>query len=344
MPPRRVLIAAALAGLASPARAMPAAEWDAFKARFLHRDGRVVDTGNGGVSHTEGQGWGLLFAVAFDDPPAFQAILDWTVDTLRRSQDALHAWRYVPGEANPVPDANNATDGDLFIAMALFRAARRWSRPAYAAKARAIAQDVLRLLVRRAGHRTLLLPGEQGFETQDAFVVNPSYYVFPALQELAAHTRDPLWMTVQSDGLALMRGGRFGRWMLPPDWLQISHTNGTLDPAAGRPPRFSYDAIRVPLYLSWAGRGSTEVVEAFRAYWAQQLPDPPAWVDLVTGAVAPYAAVSGMRAVGELLLAPAAVADVSPTFPPVAAAPDYYSAALILLARIAWQERHRPKS
>ena len=344
MPSRRALVAAALAGLARPARAVPVAEWDAFKARFLHPDGRVVDTGNGGVSHTEGQGWGLLFAVAFDDPAAFQAILVWTADTLRRSRDALHAWRYVPGEANPVPDVNNATDGDLFIAMALFRAARRWSRPAYAAKAQAIAHDVLRLLVRRASPRTLLLPGVQGFETRDAFVVNPSYYVFPALQELAAHTRDPLWMTVQSDGLALMRDGRFGRWMLPPDWLQVSRTSGTLEPANGWPPRFSYDAIRVPLYLSWAGRTPMSVDEAFRAYWAQQLPDPPAWVDLVTGEVAPYAAPPGMRAVGEFSLAPIAVPDVPPSFPSAATAPDYYSAALILLARIAWQESHRSKS
>ena len=343
MPSRRLLIAAALAGLASPARAMPSAEWDAFKARFLHPDGRVVDTGNGGVSHTEGQGWGLLFAVAFDDPAAFQAIMDWTADTLRRSQDALHAWRYMPSEANPVPDANNASDGDLFIAMALFRAARRWSRPAYAARAKAIAHDVLRLLVRRAGPRMLLLPGEQGFETQDGFVVNPSYYVFPALQELAAHTRDPLWMTVQSDGLALMRDGRFGRWMLPPDWLQVSRANGTLEPASGWPPRFSYDAIRVPLYLSWAGRTSTSVDEAFRTYWAQQLPDPPAWVDLVTGEAAPYAAPPGMRAVGEFSLAPA-TPDVPLSFPSAATAPDYYSAALILLARIAWEESHRSKS
>lgn len=344
MPSRRKLVLAALAGLARPAWGMPGAEWEAFKARFLHPDGRIVDTGNGGVSHTEGQGWGLLFAVAFDDPAAFQAILDWTAGTLCRSQDALHSWRYVPDAANPVSDANNATDGDLFIAMALFRAARRWSHPAYAAKARAIARDVLRLLVRRAGPRTLLLPGIQGFETEDAFVVNPSYYVFPALQELAAHMRDPLWMAVQSDGLALMRDGRFGRWMLPPDWLQVSRISGTLEPARGWAPRFSYDAIRVPLYLSWAGRTSTGAVEAFRAYWAQQLPDPPAWVDLVTGVIAPYAAPSGMRAVGEFLLAPVAVSDIPPTFTSAATAPDYYSAALTLLASIAWQESHRTKS
>ncbi len=342
MPSRRTVVLAPLAGLATLAPEAAPAEWDAFKARFLHPDGRIVDTGNGGVSHTEGQGWGLLFAVAFDDPAAFKAILDWTTRTLRRSRDALHSWRYVPGAANRVADTNNATDGDLFIAMALSRAARRWSCPDHAATAAAIVRDILRLLVRRAGPWTLLLPGVQGFETEQAFTLNPSYYAFPALQELAVRTQHPLWDDVRSDGLALMRDGRFGRWMLPPDWLQISRTDGTLEPAGKWPPRFSYDAVRVPLYLSWAGQTPADVGEAFRTYWDQQIPALPAWVDLITGAVAPYAAPPGMQAVGTLLNTPATVLELPVEFPSVAAAPDYYSAALTLLVRIAWQESRHP--
>jgi len=337
-----MLVAAALAGLAGPTQAAPVTEWEAFKARFLHSDGRIVDTGNGGVSHTEGQGWGLLFAVTFDDAETFKAILDWTTRTLRRDRDALHSWRYVPGESNQVPDVNNATDGDLFIAMALSRAARRWSQPAYAATATAITQDILRLLVRRAGARTLLLPGVHGFETQRTFTLNPSYYAFPAMQELATRTQDPLWTAMRSDGLALIRDGRFGRWMLPPDWLQVSRKDGTLEIASGWLPRFSYDAIRVPLYLCWAGQMPASVDEAFRAYWAQQLPALPAWVDLFTGAVAAYAAPPGMLAVSGLFGAPTTLFDMPADFPSVEMAPDYYSAALILLARIAWQESRQP--
>jgi endoglucanase len=339
---RRAVVLAPLAGLVAPTQAAALGEWDAFKARFLHPEGRIVDTGNGGVSHTEGQGWGLLFAAAFDDPTAFKAILQWTTRMLRRSRDALHSWRYVPGAANRVADTNNATDGDLFIAMALSRAARRWSRPDYAAAAATIVHDILRLLVRRAGPRTLLLPGVQGFETQQAFTLNLSYYAFPAMQELAACTRNPLWDDVRSDGLTLIRDGRFGQWMLPPDWLQISRTDGTLEPASRWPPRFSYDAIRVPLYLSWAGQTPADVGEAFRTYWGQQLPALPAWVDLATGAVAPYAAPPGMQAVGALSNAPPTSLELPVDFPSVAAAPDYYSAALTLLTRIAWQESRHP--
>ena len=38
-------------------------EWRAYLAKFVTPDGRVVDNANGGVSHSEGQGYGLLFAL-----------------------------------------------------------------------------------------------------------------------------------------------------------------------------------------------------------------------------------------------------------------------------------------
>jgi endoglucanase len=330
-----------LACLAQPVRGAPALEWDAFKARFLQSDGRIVDTGNGGISHTEGQGWGLLFAVTFDDPVAFASILDWTTRTLRRSGDALHSWRYVPDAGGSVPDTNNATDGDLFIGMALSRAARRWARPEYATAAVAITHDVLRLLVRRVGTRTVLMPGVEGFSTERTHTLNPSYYAFPALQELATRTRDPLWRAMQLDGLALIHDGRFGQWMLPPDWLQISRKDGSLEIAEGWPPRFSYDAIRVPLYLAWARQMLPPVEQAFRTYWAQKAPAVPAWVDLASGAVAPYPAPPGMRAVAEVSGVGSTVLDLPAGFPALDSASDYYSAALIVLSRIAWQESRR---
>lgn len=339
---RRSTLLASLGCLAKPSRSAPVVEWDAFKARFLRPDGRIVDTGNGGVSHTEGQGWGLLFAVTFDDAATFASILDWTTRTLRRSGDALHSWRYVPDAGGSVPDRNNATDGDLFIAMALSRAARRWSRPEYAVAAAAITRDVLRLLVRRAGTRTVLMPAVDGFTTESRHVLNPSYYAFPALHELSTRTRDPLWNALQSDGLSLIRDGRFGQWSLPPDWLQVSRRDGSLEIANGWPPRFSYDAIRVPLYLAWARQMPPLVEQAFRTYWAQKSPLVPAWVDLITGAVAPYPAPPGMRAVAEVSGVGSAVLELPAGFPSLDAAPDYYSAALIMLSRIAWQESRRP--
>ena len=130
-------------------------DWLAFRHLYVTPEGRVVDTGNGNISHSEGQGWGLMAAQAADDKETFARVLDWTTHNLqRRPYDRLHAWRYKPSDANPVSDLNNATDGDIYIAAALARAAARWNRPDYAEQAAHIARDILGL-VRTAGARSV---------------------------------------------------------------------------------------------------------------------------------------------------------------------------------------------
>jgi endo-1,4-beta-D-glucanase Y len=334
LPPRRVTHPAAVTpeGLA---------EWDMFKRRFVAGEGRVVDTGNGGVSHTEGQGWGMLCAVAFDDPATFDLLYGWTARTLRRRADRLHSWRYMPNAQIPVADPNNATDGDLFIASALWRAAWRWGRPDLEHAAQAIARDVLSLLVRQVGDRTVLLPGANGFETQGLVTINPSYYVFPALEEMAALAPSPVWARLMSDGAAMLSEGRFGRWQLPPDWLRLDRQTGALAPHPNWPARFSYDAIRVPLWLAWSGQPSSAVAESFGAYWSLYQPAPPAWIDLNTNAQARYPAPPGVVAIGHTATAlsqPGRKGVGSIQFPPIRSSPDYYSAALTMLSRCAWQE------
>jgi len=308
-------------------------EWQIFKRRFVSAEGRVVDTGNNCISHTEGQGWGMFFAVAFDDRETFDRLYAWTQRTLCRADDHLHCWKYDPASPEPVGDQNNATDGDLFIAWALWRAAGRWRNPAHAEAARAIARDVLTLLVRNTGDRTVLLPGAAGFENAGSVEVNPSYYCFKALAELSDAVPSPIWDKLRADGLRLIAEGRFGQWQLPPDWLRVARGTGQLSPAPNRPARFSYDAIRVPLYLAWAG----ESLPAFTTYWRDTSPSTPAWVDLHTGATAPYVAPPGMVAVAKVATA-VANTTLPSAFPSIHTSPDYYSSALICLSRLAWHE------
>ena len=314
-------------------------EWEAFKQRYVTAEGRVIDTGNNRISHSEGQGWGLLFAATFDDRPSFDRMLDWTSRALRRPHDSLHVWRFDPAARDPVGDHNNATDGDLCIAAALTRSARAWHRPDHLRVAAVMAQDILDLLVQRSGGRTILLPGVEGFVSATGIVINPSYYVFPALDDIAPLVPSGKWDALRRDGLALITEGRFGRWMLPPDWLLISQSNGSLVPAPAWPARYSYDAVRVPLYLTWSRLFSPALQQAFTSYWSSNAsPFLPAWVDLQTDALSPYRAPAGMIAVSQVAATSAAVMDLPADFPTVASAADYYSAALILLSRIAWKE------
>ncbi|MBU8543697.1 MULTISPECIES: glycosyl hydrolase family 8 [Roseomonadaceae] len=332
--PLRVAIAS------RPEVARDAGDWAGFCRRWLLPEGRIIDSGNRNVSHSEGQGTGLIFAARHSDRSSFERILRWTRGTLRRPGDSLHAWRYNPGAAIPVDDPNNATDGDLLIAWGLLIAHERWGDVAHRAEALAIARDILRLCVLRRGDEALLLPAAYGFRHADHVVLNLSYWLFGALRALEAAMPDPVWRALRETGLRLTRAARFGRWGLPPDWLMLPANGSSPRPAPGWPPRFSWDAVRVPLHLVWGGHVAEPTLRACAEFWG----DPrwrriPAWVDVVTGATAPYAATPGILAIAQLAMAAQAGWGRHEALPRVADATDYYAAKLVLMSHYAWDER-----
>jgi endoglucanase len=334
------LAAGLMLALAAPARADPV-DWARFKAAFVAESGRVVDTDNGRVSHSEGQGWGLLFAEAYGDRAVFERILAWTERHLAVREDRLYAWRWHPDRPDgPVPDRNNASDGDLYIAWALLRAAERWQQPDWRDRATAILADLADCCLIEYGGRLILLPGADGFVRDDHAVVNLSYWIFPALPAAAEATGDPRWRDLAASGQELLRDARFGRWDLPADWTRLA-PDGTVALAPGFAPRFSWDAIRVPLLLAWGGRSDADLYAPFVRWQSDtaDYPAPPAWTNLDDDSVASYARNPGVAAA--LLLAQRRHALALDAPPPdfavaaPAAAQGYYAASLLLLARLA---------
>ncbi|HEY8611213.1 MAG TPA: glycosyl hydrolase family 8 [Roseomonas sp.] len=315
-------------------------EWAMFRGRFVTKEGRVLDSGKGDETHTEGQGFGMLFAAEAGDVVTFDRILDWTRRYLRQSRTNLHAWRYRGDAVDPVADRNNATDGDIMIAWALMRGADLFSRPALAREAALICRDILTHCTREVAGTLVLLPAVQGFEKRDHVVLNPSYYVFPALMEFEKLVPGPQWRRLIADGMAICRDARFGRWKLPADWIEFSREQ-SFQPrmASSWPTRFSWDALRVPLYLAWAKQVDNPALRSCVEFWT--LPGQrtlPAWADLRSNTLAPYAGHAGVQAVAQFARATQDRSQRIQDLPRVAQATDYYGAALIMLSRIAWQE------
>lgn len=65
-------------------------DWAEFRL-FVTPEGRVIDTGNGNIPHSGGQGAALLLAARNDDGGSFERILAWTRGALRRPDDTLLA-------------------------------------------------------------------------------------------------------------------------------------------------------------------------------------------------------------------------------------------------------------
>jgi len=230
--------------------------WSGFKEEFISSDGRVIDFYQQEISHSEGQGYSMLLAVAFGDRETFSLLWQWTKKHLQvRKTDALSAWSW--GElANGVTtapiDFNNATDGDICIAWALLLARERWNLPVYEDEGRRIVSSIQRYLLMEAFGETIILPGYYGFTRQDAVVVNPSYLVLPAFKVFARYSDQTLWERVHTESLTLLTENSFGRWQLPADWLLLRRDTA-FEILADKAPLFGYEAIRVLLWASWDG-------------------------------------------------------------------------------------------
>lgn len=295
-----------------------------FANRFLTDDGRIRDSGNGNISHSEGQGYGMLLAVANDDRQAFDLMWQWTRRTLERRDMHLFSWRFDP-VAKRVTDLNDAADGDVLIAWALLNASRKWSDSSYALESADIRTDIAAHLVRVFGGYKIVMPALSGFDFGTSIVLNPSYFIAPAFHAFAEADPNGPWREILSDGYRILRKARFGAEKLPPDWLSLDR-QGRFALADGFKPRFGYDAIRVPLYLVWA-RSPSNVTAPFVRHFTnahEAEASEPAWVDLSNGKTSPEEASAGMRAVAALT-----IGDPPPEFP---AEGDYYSSALWLLS------------
>ncbi|NLH80952.1 MAG: cellulase [Phyllobacteriaceae bacterium] len=327
----------------SLAGALPVPElWKSWSARFVTPEGRVVDDVNGGVSHSESQGYGLILAVAAQDRDAFRRIWSWTRANLYLRPDGLASWRWQPGPAPNVRDPNNATDGDLLVAWALAVAGEAWSDAALTAASRRIARAVFDHTVVRTALGPAMLPAVDGFreaDRADGPVVNPSYWVFPALSDFARAMPDRDWAGLAETGAKILAATRAGATGLPPEWVSLK--GGAVAAAEGFPATFGYNAVRVPLYLAWTAGVRRDALAPFMTRWSADGAGAPkmAVVDLVGGRDIEPFADPGYRAIAALV----ACALEGTRFPDdlrTAEVDHYYPATLRALALIAVNTRH----
>ncbi|MFC6760784.1 glycosyl hydrolase family 8 [Sulfitobacter porphyrae] len=310
-----------------------ASAWSAWKDRFLSGDGRVIDDGNGGISHSEGQGFGALLAQANGDKPAFEQIEAWTRANLLVRHDHLMAWRWREGAGVAPEDQVTATDGDLFRAWALLRAARDSGWPEWAYHAEEIARDLALCCLRpdpRVRRSPLLIPGSASRADAKRVLINPSYIMPRALRELgSAAARADLIAAADHGETVLSELAELGA---VPDWVDVTPEGFAApfehDYLSG------YDALRVALYLVWSGNaGHGAVKRGLEMMSRAGLEDHVAVVTTPGGEVREQSNFAGYAAIAEL-------ASCVQTAKTAGDLPDqpYFPATLELLAILAARE------
>lgn len=334
---------------AADARSLPlvgmlkdAEGWRLYKAHFVTESGRVIDTANAGISHSEGQGYGMLLAVAAGDRSTFDAIWGWTRANLMVRDDELIAWRWEPNARPAIADMNDASDGDLLVAWALTEAAEAWHSLPYRIAARRIAVEVGRkLVVPHTSFGALLLPGVSGFAAEDrpdGPVVNLSYWVFPAFSRLSIVAPDIDWAGLSRNGLELVKQTHFGPAQLPTDWTSLHGTEPR--PADGFPQKFAYNSIRIPLYIAWAGLSQREIYGPFIRIWQKNAHGAMPIIDAVSGKPTDWLTEKGYTAVAALTACAALGTSLPMSMRQVRTDENYYAVTLNMLALVAGHMRY----
>lgn len=234
-----------------------AQEWDAYSERFVTETGRVVDNVNDNISHSEGQGYGLLLSYMADDKADFARIWSFTQRELLIRNDGLMAWKWSDGDRPRVTDINNASDGDILVAYALIMAGEAWGVPEYFDAGTSIRDAIKNDMVKEQAGRAILLPGAEGFITDDGIIINPSYWVQEALGLFAQTDSDGPWSDLAKTGRSLPSA-----WIATnqnssplPEWALLKDGDAQLYEVPGdvNKSSFSYNALRAPLYAVRAG-------------------------------------------------------------------------------------------
>lgn len=235
---------------AAPCRPWP--EWNDFVKRHVQPDGRVVDLDTKAQQSTsEGQSYGMFFALVANDRAQFERILHWMQNNLAGGAlgKRLPAWRWgLSDDGNwKVLDGNSASDSDMWIAYTLIEAGRLWSNRTYTALGTSmlpvIAQKEVSVI---AGLGGMLLPGTVGFIEKGRARLNASYLPLQLLRRFATVDPQGPWEAMVASTLKLVRTSSPNGFV--PDWSGWSAGSYVAD--ATSMGVGSYDAIRV--YL-WAG-------------------------------------------------------------------------------------------
>ena len=335
---------------AAPAASMADwSDWDAFASRFLQADGRIIDLTFEGKSTSEGQSYGLFFALVANRRQQFESIYHWTSNNLAGGKLCAHlpAWHWGrrPDGTWGVKDENPAADGDIWLAYTLIEAGRLWKAPEFSDCGRGMLGQVREKEVTDAGASgPVLLPGPYGFVLQDGrFRVDPSYVPGFVFARFAAVDQQGPWAAIASGmSHALLQTATAG---VAPDLLVLGK-DGSSALDADTNGVGSYDAIRIYLWAGMWKDGSAPLLAPFKHYaeLTRSQGSPPEKVDARTGqpiksdsgyspigfsgALLPY-----LRAIGDEDTLKQQLDRLQQAGQNTTAPPNYYDQALILFGK-----------
>jgi endoglucanase len=223
--------------------------WKSYVAAFMDSQVRVIDHDAGDRTTSEGQAYGMFFALVANDHAHFDGLLRWTEQNLAAGNlsSNLPAWLWGHRANNQwgVLDKNSAADADIWMAYTLLEAGKAWNEPRYTKIGSALAHHIAKEeIVQVPGLGTVVAPGPTGFQHGNSYRLNASYVPLQLILGLEQMVPGGPWNQVAATAPTLIADSAPHGFVS--DWTEFK-TGASIQPA---PTIGSYDAIRV--YL-WAG-------------------------------------------------------------------------------------------
>ena len=270
--------------------------WESFKKAYIE-DGRVIDRSDTRqITTSEGQAYGMFFALVANDRASFEQLLQWTQTELAAGDLGAYLPAWLWGRLNQTPtsranypmgviDNNSASDSDLWIAYSLIEAGRLWNHYYYTSLGYLLLAQIRRYEVLDVtGLGLSVLPAPKGFDSGGGNVrLNPSYVPLQILDRFAELYPRQDWQKISDASLQLVLQTMPKGYS--PDWVDVKPGRGLENWVLGVG---SYDAIRS--YL-WAGMladtnpNKSRIVAAMTpmALAVERNTFPPEKIDTVTG-------------------------------------------------------------
>lgn len=223
--------------------------WKGYTAAFMDNQVRVIDHSRDDCTTSEGQAYGMFFALVANDRSRFDGLLRWTEQNMAGGDLATHlpAWMWGRTANNQwrALDTNSASDADIWMAYTLFEAGKVWKEPRYTTLGLGMARQIAaKEIVEVPGIGAMVTPGPQGFQHGSTYRFNASYVPLQLILGLSHFVPRGPWKQVAANIPLLIKDSAPHGFVS--DWINVK-TDGKpqISLEVG-----SYDAIRV--YL-WAG-------------------------------------------------------------------------------------------
>ena len=225
--------------------------YNLYKENIIQPTGRVIDWQNHAVTHSEGIGYSLFFAVALNDKRDFYKILNWFEKNIGFNSKNLIPWLWGKDAQGKwhVLDSNDATDGNMWIAYSLLLAYEKWGDKTLKRKALKLIKAIKKYDIYSHKGCIVLLPGSKFFVSPSHLTINPSYYAPFIFDKFYSYDKDNIWKILSEQSLKIWYYIYVSPYFLFPDWVELDiHTCRVTKLITIE----GFNSIRIPIWILYS--------------------------------------------------------------------------------------------